>query len=625
MSLHLNNHPAYRYKQEIMLADAAILDLRKFVKLAWPIIEPGTAYVDAWHIDAICEHLQAVSYGTIKELLINVPPRHSKSSCISVIWPVWEWIQQPWTRWLFSSYAQSLSTRDALKSRRLIQSAWFQKHYGDKFKLTKDQNMKMRYDNDKGGFRIATSVNGSNTGEGGDRIVCLPYDARIAMKYNSMEIGRIVEHRIHAHVYSWNTFKKKTELKMIQDFFTTETNEIISITTESGRKIELTPNHQLYTGRGYVKAEDILVIDSLLEQDKGFVRVAKIIREARSIKTYNIQVEDNNNYFANGILVHNCDDGNNAAEGESKAVLETTSIWWKEVMSTRKNDPERSARVMVGQRVSALDLSQVFLESANPVHLCLPAEYEGSKSVTVLGWSDPRTEIGELLWPHRFTRPVLEKLKTELGTYGTASQLQQRPTPREGGIIKNQWIKYYKLTRDVYSRITNKFDFIVQSLDTAFKDGEQNDFSVCLTIGVTQTGFYVINRWKGRVDFPELEKMTIEQANIYNPNQLLIEDKASGQSLIQSLRKRTRLSIKAIKVDKDKISRCYAISPIIESGRFFVPEGESWVQDYIDNLTLFPSAKHDDDVDATTQALTELGITKSSLNQNLRHINLMGR
>ena len=362
-----------------------------------------------------------------------------------------------------------------------------------------------------------------------------------------------------------------------------------------------------------------------MRHDKSHDRIVSIETKEGDFKTYNIEVQDNNNYFADGYLVHNCDDGNNATEGESKAILESTAIWWREVMSTRKNDPQRSTRVVIGQRISSLDISQVFLEMAEPVHLCLPAEYEGNKSVTVLGWSDPRTEQGELLWPQRFTRPVLEALKKELGMYGTAGQLQQRPTPRGGGIIKVQWIKKYILTRDVHSRITNKFRFIIQSWDTAFKEGEENDFSVCLTLGMLDDGFYVINRWKGKVDFPELEKTAIELANIYNPHQLLIEDKASGQSLIQSLKKRTRLPIKAVKVDRDKVSRMYAVSPIIEAGRFFVPEGEQWVDDYVTNLITFPAAVHDDDVDATTQALTELGINKTMGGVGNRVVSLMGR
>lgn len=358
------------------------------------------------------------------------------------------------------------------------------------------------------------------------------------------------------------------------------------------------------------------------------LKIKSIKKLSEKQKNYCITVKDNHNLFVGNshLMAKNCDDANNAADGESKAILETTAIWWKEVMSTRKNDPQKSARVMVAQRLSELDASQIFLDSSNPVHLCLPMEYEGKKSRTILGWEDPRTEEGQLLWPDRFPKHYVDKLKKELGSYATAGQLQQRPTPRGGGIIKKAWLKSYKLVRNIHSHIVApKFSFIFQSFDTAFKEGEENDFSVCLTFGIADNGFYLINRWKDKVDFPELEKVTIELANIYIPNEIIIEDKASGQSLIQSIRKRTRLPIKAIKVERDKVARAYAISPIVEAGRLFLPENEPWVQDYIDNLTKFPGALHDDDVDATTQGLIEYGINKMKRESPHNSRNMMAR
>lgn len=145
--------------------------LKDFIRSAWPVCEPAVDFVKGWHLDAICEHLEAVSRGDIRNLLLNMPPRHMKSLAVSVFWPVWEWISRPDRRWLFSSYAQSLSIRDSLKCRRLIDSPWFQARWSDRFKLTGDQNQKVRFENDKTGYRIATSVGGLGTGEGGDRIV----------------------------------------------------------------------------------------------------------------------------------------------------------------------------------------------------------------------------------------------------------------------------------------------------------------------------------------------------------------------------------------------------------------------------------------------------------------------
>jgi len=145
--------------------------LFKFVERAWKVLEPQTDFVEGFHIEAICDHLEAVTRGKIQNLLINIPPRHMKSLTVSVFWPVWEWIANPHRRWLFASYAMSLSVRDSVRCRRLIESPWFQSNWGKNFRLTSDQNTKQRFDNDKGGCRLAVSVGSAATGEGGDRVV----------------------------------------------------------------------------------------------------------------------------------------------------------------------------------------------------------------------------------------------------------------------------------------------------------------------------------------------------------------------------------------------------------------------------------------------------------------------
>src|SRR5580704_6425669 len=152
--------------------ELATRSFREFVRQAWPIIEPLTPFVPGWHIDAIVEYLEAVTRGDIRNLLINVPPRHMKSLLVSVLWPAWEWTRHPERRWLFSSYAANLSIRDSVKCRRLIESPWYRARWGHVFTLTGDQNAKTRFDNSRSGYRLSTSVGGAVTGEGGDRIVC---------------------------------------------------------------------------------------------------------------------------------------------------------------------------------------------------------------------------------------------------------------------------------------------------------------------------------------------------------------------------------------------------------------------------------------------------------------------
>src|SRR5579862_6535508 len=153
-------------------AEMASRGLREFVRQAWSIVEPSTPFVPGWHIEAIIDHLEAVSRGEIRNLLINVPPQHMKGLLVSVFFPAWEWIRWPERRWLYSSYAATLSIRDSVKCRRLIESPWYQARWGHVFALTGDQNAKSRFDNNRSGYRLSTSVGGSVTGEGGDRIIC---------------------------------------------------------------------------------------------------------------------------------------------------------------------------------------------------------------------------------------------------------------------------------------------------------------------------------------------------------------------------------------------------------------------------------------------------------------------
>jgi len=147
------------------------VSLKDFAKEAWHIVEPATEFIDNWHIDAICDHLEAVYTGDIEQLIISMPPRHMKSLLVAVMWPCWVWTKNPGFKWIFASYAQTLSTRDSVKCRSILQSPWYSKHWGELFKLKRDENLKTKFTNTREGYRIATSVDGSATGEGGDCIV----------------------------------------------------------------------------------------------------------------------------------------------------------------------------------------------------------------------------------------------------------------------------------------------------------------------------------------------------------------------------------------------------------------------------------------------------------------------
>lgn len=188
------------------------ISLREYIKEGWSIIEPGKEFITNWSIDAISEHLEAVSNGEITRLLISVPPRHMKSLTCSVFWPTWEWTWKPTTQWITVSYGLGLSMGFSLKSRYLIKSKWYQEHWGKVYQLTDDQDTKSRYINNLQGQRFATAMLASVIGENADRIVIddphspqsidsdkvreatiNAYNLAISTRLNNAKTGAIVE------------------------------------------------------------------------------------------------------------------------------------------------------------------------------------------------------------------------------------------------------------------------------------------------------------------------------------------------------------------------------------------------------------------------------------------------
>jgi predicted phage terminase large subunit-like protein len=466
----------------------ATRSLREFVRQSWHIIEPSTPFVPGWHIDAIIDHLEAVSFGHIRNLLINVPPRHMKSLLVSVLWPAWEWTRWPERRWLFSSYAATLSIRDSVKCRRLIESPWYRARWGHVFVLTGDQNAKTRFDNNRSGYRLSTSVGGAVTGEGGDRIVC--------------------------------------------------------------------------------------------------------------------------------------DDPHNVADVASDAMRNSAIEWWDVAMSTRVNDPKTSAMVIVMQRCHQRDLSGHLLEKGNFEHLCLPAEYEGPGRVTSIGFSDPRTELGELLWRDRFGPTEIEELKVNLGSYAAAGQLQQRPSPMGGGIFKRHWFRYFqpvganlppvlvRLPDGTQASIPaieapHHVDEQMQSWDCTFKDLDTSDYVVGQQWARLGSKFLLGDQFRARTDCPGTVKaIRAMNAKWRGTMAILIEDKANGSAVIQMLAHEIP-GLLPVNPQGGKIARAQAVSPLIEAGNIYLPHPEfaPWVNDFIEECVQFPNGAHDDQVDAMTQAL----------------------
>jgi predicted phage terminase large subunit-like protein len=208
------------------------------------------------------------------------------------------------------------------------------------------------------------------------------------------------------------------------------------------------------------------------------------------------------------------------------------------------------------------------------------------------GWR----KVGEPLWPQMFPVETLRRTRAAIGEAAWVSLYQQRPAAAEGAVFRRDWWRSY-------TDVPQSFDRIVMSADTAFKAGTEADYSVVTVWGETKTGCYLLTVWRGRAEFPELKRQVIALAAAWSPTSLLVEDRASGQSLVQELQRETSLPVLPVSVDKDKVTRAQAITPLIEAGRVFLPASAPWLGDYLDELSSFPAAQHDDQVDSTTMAL----------------------
>jgi predicted phage terminase large subunit-like protein len=144
---------------------------RAFIPAAFARLEPETPFMPSWHVDAMAAHLQAVHDGQIRNLIINIPPRHMKSLTASVLFPAWEWASVAWLKFICTSYGLDLARRDSVKTRRLIESPWYQERWGRRVRLSSDQNVKDNFENTRGGYRIAAGISGALPGKGADRLI----------------------------------------------------------------------------------------------------------------------------------------------------------------------------------------------------------------------------------------------------------------------------------------------------------------------------------------------------------------------------------------------------------------------------------------------------------------------
>jgi len=487
------------------------MSLAEFVKAAWHIIEPGQPYVHGWHIDFICAHLEAITDGVLNDdgtfynrLLVNIPPGTMKSLLIGVFWPAWEWgpRNMPHMRYVCASHSLDLAIRDSLRMRRLVTDSWYQDHWGDRVKITGDQNAKAKFETTATGFRQACAFTGI-TGYRGDRVI----------------------------------------------------------------------------------------------------------------------VDD----------PHSVDDAN------SDAKRETVTNLFKEAVTSRLNNPDRSAIVVVMQRLHEADVSGVILDNNMGYdHIMLPMRYDPHRAcVTSLGYADPREIDGELLFIDRFPEHVVDRDEAAMGPYATAGQYAQSPEPRGGGIVKDSWWKLWD--KPEYPGI----EYIVASLDTAYTTKSENDPSALTIWGVfsasgEQASTRMVDRygrtiesatshqsealgatakvmmmyaWQGKLEIGDLVIKVEEICTRMKVDLLLIENKAAGHSVAQELRRVFNSANFAVQMydpkTLDKVARLYSIQHIFSEGMVYAPN-KDWAEMVIRQTSSFPRGAHDDLVDTVSMGLKHL-------------------
>lgn len=295
------------------------------------------------------------------------------------------------------------------------------------------------------------------------------------------------------------------------------------------------------------------------------------------------------------------DDPHNVKKALSDAMRESDIGSFDQTFTSRLNDKKRDVIIIIMQRLHEADLAGHVLKQGGYEHLCLPAECE-KRTIIQIGNFKKTREVGEYLHPDREGKKEIEQRKRELGSYGYSGQYQQSPTPVGGGMVKRQWIPRFQHRMERYTRI-------IHSWDTSYKPQEINDPSVLTVWGEHDRGYDLLYVYRDRIDYPTLKRQAKNFIGAWKPDAVLIEDKASGQSLIQELRedREVRTAIVAIEPEGDKLTRLATEAAKFEAGMVRIPEQADWLPDYENEIFKFPVAATKDQVDSTSQFLRWAG------------------
>jgi predicted phage terminase large subunit-like protein len=293
------------------------------------------------------------------------------------------------------------------------------------------------------------------------------------------------------------------------------------------------------------------------------------------------------------------DDPHNPIQAESDLERQSAIDFFDLTLSTRLDDPKTGRIVVVMQRLHELDLSGHLLRQGGWTTLRLPMEAEVREEIVTPAGRAFRREPGELLAPGRFGPEEVADLKARLGSYGTAGQLQQRPSPAEGGMVKRAWWRFY-------DAIPDGLETVIQSWDCTFKETKDSDFVVGQVWGKKGASCYLLDEVRARMDFPTtLAAIRMLSAKWPQAITKLVEDKANGPAVISMLQQQV-IGLIPVEPLGSKEARIAAVSPAIEAGNCYLPASAAFTSDFVEELAVFPAGANDDRVDACSQALNRL-------------------
>jgi predicted phage terminase large subunit-like protein len=293
------------------------------------------------------------------------------------------------------------------------------------------------------------------------------------------------------------------------------------------------------------------------------------------------------------------DDPQKPVDAQSETQRNSTTQWFSNTLRSRLDNKETGVIILVMQRVHLLDLTGYLTENSDEwTVLSLPAIAEVDEQVPIGPGKFYHRRAGEALHPGYESLATLERLRNEVGSEVFAAQYQQTPVPPGGAMIRKQWLRYYDVAPERTYRTK-----VIQSWDTAAKNGAQNDWSVCTTWLLHDKHFYLLDVTRGRYEYPRLRETAAALADRFKPSVIMIEDASTGIALAQELRQAGTFAVRPIPVERDKIGRLYVQQAKFEAGLVLFPKAARFLAELETELLTFPQGKTDDQVDSISQAL----------------------